>query len=79
MRMVEKKKINEKDNYLIKITKEVEDRGAFATIDYYRLYTGASTPTAFIYEVKARDRFKFEEEIEKELKRIFKKYKYLEN
>jgi len=43
------------------------------------LYTGASTPTAFIYEVKARDRFKFEEEIEKELKRIFKKYKYLEN
>ena len=78
MRIIEKKTINERDNYLVKITKEVEDRGAFATIDY-RLYTGASMPTAFILEVKARDRFKFEEEIEKELKRIFKKYKYLEN
>lgn len=71
--------INEKDDdYLVKVTKRVTHGKEFATIDY-RLYTGASMPTAFIYEVKARDRFKFEEELEKELIKIFKKYKYLEN
>lgn len=67
-----------RDDYLIKITKRVTDGKEVAYIDY-DLYTGASMPTAFIYEVKARDRFKFEEEIERELKRIFKKYKSLEN
>jgi len=71
-------RIVEKSENMISITKEVSNRGDFATIDY-RLFTGASMPTAFIYEVKARDRFKFEEELEKELIKIFKKYKYLEN
>ena len=67
-----------RDDYLIKITKRVTDGKEVAYIDY-DLYTGASMPTASIYKVKARDRFKFEEEIERELKRIFKKYKSLEN